>query len=503
MRIIREVTKSEFKEHLYNINIRDNSLYEELRNPNSIGIFQLNGKSASMLSNEVKPENFEETCAVLSLARPGPLEVAAPYYIERKKNNSSPYPQVVNDLLEQTHNTIIYQEQVMSIFNKIGGFSLEEANNIRGLMKKLGKAEKSQKDIDAWAVSVEKFKQGCMKNGIDRKMAEQLADDIVAFSGYSFNLSHAACYTYVAAMTLYLSVYFRKFFYAAELAYEVEKDTNLFGCVSAVRSQGFKILPPNINRSSIHLAPIGEDIIFGINDIKGVGEKAVVKIIDNKPYDSIFDFIIRTRGREVSSAVIKVLIKSGAFDDFTDNRKKTLMVFESFWEKKKSTKIEEKLKVIWDSILENFKQFDEIKTTNNDFIEYEKTCFGFNFFTSFFDDDIIAAFEKMKKSALIYKSFGEIEDGSRKVPIYINNLRTIIDKNGNKMAFVDMEDIYGIKKSVPIFASYWKYIGEQIKPGHKYLLNLFRSDTSGGLLFGVRKFGSTEGEIRRMVKRLP
>lgn len=132
MKIIKEVDKKELKTFLYDINIKDKLLYDELGNENSIGIFQLNGKTAASLNRDVKPKDFDETCAVLSLARPGPMEIAAPYFIERKNSNSSPYPEAVNDLLKQTHNTIVYQEQVMSIFNKIGGFSLEESNCLSG-----------------------------------------------------------------------------------------------------------------------------------------------------------------------------------------------------------------------------------------------------------------------------------------------------------------------------------------------------------------------------------
>jgi DNA polymerase-3 subunit alpha len=143
IKIIKEVSKKDLAEWLYTIDESDKNLYLELNNPDKIGIFQINGNTAERLCAEVEPENFDELVAINGLARPGPMEASAPFYVKRKHGEKSPYPDAVNEILKDSYNTILYQEQAMGIFHKIGGFTLVEADEVRGLMKKLGKAEKN------------------------------------------------------------------------------------------------------------------------------------------------------------------------------------------------------------------------------------------------------------------------------------------------------------------------------------------------------------------------
>jgi len=138
MRIIRKVTKQELKDHLYNLDINDPNIYTEANNDNSIGIFQLNGNLAHEIIKKIKPQNFDEINAVSAFARPGTSSFVE-QYVENREHHKSPYPKQVAALLTETQSIVLYQEQAMSIFNKIGGFTLEETDSIRGLMKKLGK----------------------------------------------------------------------------------------------------------------------------------------------------------------------------------------------------------------------------------------------------------------------------------------------------------------------------------------------------------------------------
>jgi len=419
------------------------------------------------------------------------------YDIEINKNKNFIYNGII------THNCL-YQEQIMEIFHKIGGFSLEAADQVRGLMKKLGKLDKDPEDVKLWNKTVKKFTKGAVNNGIPEAEAERIANDLVSFAGYSFNNSHSTSYTYIAVITLYLSVYFRKYFYSSVLTYEIERDKKVLEILQSIKQNDFKILPPDINKSDYHISPLKENaIIFGLQDIKYVGENAVRKIIENRPYESLFDFVMKTRSREVSSRVIDSLIKAGAFDKLINKeRKRAIQTFGQFWQHKGTTKIREKLENLWNKIETHNEKLPYFETTTQTIREYEKDIFGFIFFTSLFSEEKINMFKEMNKRGLIKYSFDDVSSASRKVPVELESVRVIKDKNGNEMAFVSISDIKGNKASIPVFASYWKYIKTYFLNDHLYLFNLYRDDR-GSILFGKKEYTISEHQILKMVKQIP
>lgn len=379
-------------------------------------------------------------------------------------------------------------------------------NCVRGLMKKLGKLDKDPSDVKKWDKVLKKFKSGAEKNGIGEKEAQNLADDLLKMSGYSFNLSHSTAYTYIAVMTLYLSVYFRKYFYSAVLEYEVDRDKYLVERLLTVKNHGFKIIPPHINKSKKAISPgEGNEIIFGLADVKNVGENAANKILEEQPFTDFFDYVIRTRSRQVTSATTKNLLKIGAFDELINGeRKKYLQAFTNFWDNKGNTKVAEKLELKWKEALKNASNIPFIETKESDLIEYEKEVMGFNFFTSPFTEKRMKALDVLHQRGIVYFDFDEVTPISKKLPVSINDLRIIKDKNGNEMAFVEMEDPKGMKASVPVFSSYWKVIGPKIlaAKGKIILVNVFR-DNNDKFLFGQKGFVSESSKILRMVKEMP
>jgi DNA polymerase-3 subunit alpha len=503
IKILREVTTQDLEQFIYNIDVKDPNLYMELQNSNKIGLFQINGKTAERLCDEVKPENFDELIAINALARPGPMEAAAPYYVERKRGAPSPYPEKVNEIIKDTHHTFIYQEQIMEAFHKIGGFTLEEANEVRGLMKKLGKLEKNPEDVKKWDKVVKRFIHGATRNGINDETAKKIAEDLTSFSGYSFNKSHATSYSYIAAITIYLSFYFRPYYYSSVLAYEVDREVYLFGRLCSVKEQGIRILPPEINLSHEHFFPNGDyEIRFGLNDIKYVSENPTKIILEHRPYRSLFEFIIKTRDRAVTSRVITALISVGAFDEIEKcGRVKLLTIFNSFWEQKKQIKIAEKLKQLWDECFKVANSLPGLETTKQKMIEFEKEYFGFKFFTSPFTDERIDLIKKLEEKRLIYSKLTEVREASRKVPVCLNSIRSFRDKNGNDMAFIEVEDIAGNRMSIPVFQSYYKYVKYLLVENELYLMNLYLDDRDK-VLFGKSGRMSDEFNIRRLIKKI-
>jgi len=506
MVIIKEVTKDEFKNFLYEgMSLEDKELYKEARSTDKIGIFQMVGGTASFMIEKIQPQNFEELNACNAFARPGTIDFAD-NYVENRDYKKSKYPKKVQEILSDTNQVILYQEQVMKVFNEIGGFTLEETNDVRGLMKKLGKLDKNPNDVKKWDKVLKKFKVGAEKNGIKEKEAQNLADDLLKMSGYSFNLSHSTAYTYIAIMTLYLSVYFRKFFYSAVLEYEVDRDKYLIERLTTVRNHGFKIIPPHINKSKRTISPGKEnEIIFGLQDVKNVGENAANKILEEQPFADFFDFIMRTRSRQVTSATIKNLIKIGAFDDLINKeRKKYLQAFNSFWEKKGTTKVLESLEIKWKECLKNASNIPFIDTRESDLIEYEKEVMGFNFFNTAFTDKRIKVVQTLHQKGILYFDFKEVSSVSKKIAVNINDIRILKDKNDNEMAFVELQDISGTKETIPVFSSYWKLIGSKIisSKGKIILINVFR-DERNKFLFGQKAYTNQSSQILRMVKEIP
>lgn len=509
MKIIKEVSKDDFRDFLYReMEINDPALYEEMNSGNSIGIFQMNGGTAERLVNEIHPDNFDELNACNAMARPGPIE-NAPTYVEGKKGVPSTYPKQMQEILSSTYNVPIFQEQIMEIFHKIGGFALAEADGVRGLMKKLGKADKDPEDLKKWDKTVKKFTKGAVANGISEREAERIANDLVSFAGYSFNLSHSSSYTYIAVMTLYLSVYFRKYFYSAVLEYEFDRDKQLFEVFQAIKSHGIKVLPPDVNVSKQHISPVPKkkEIVVGLNQIKYVGEKPSQHIIEHRPYKSLLDFIIKTVYEEkggVTSRVIDSLIKSGAFDKLIGgNRKLYQQVFNLFWNNRGNTKIQEKLEATFKKIeshTSNLPYYKNIK--QSELRALEKEIYGYPLFTSLFTDNRRKMFEKMYSTGLIAWNFDEIEGASKKVPVELESVRVIKDRRNNEMAFITVTDITGGKVSAPVFASYWQYVKEYFIPERLYLMNMYRDDKDS-ILFGQKQYITNEFKIRRMIKEIP
>jgi len=497
IKIIKEVTVKDLKKFLYKINLSDENLYREANNPNMIGVFQLTSDTSSKILKEVRPKNFDEICAISSLARPGTIEFV-PDYIKNKETGSSKYPEIISDLLKETHSVVLYQEQIMSIFNKIGGFSLDRTNYIRGLMKKLGKKEKKQEDVDAWNKEVEKFKEGARLKGLTDRESDEVADDLLRLSSYSFNKSHAVAYSYIGMMNLYLSYYFRKYYYSSVLSYEVDRDKSIGDVFKLVKEQGFIVNPPDVNNSDYKIFPTdaNRELVYGLIDIKGVGEKAIPSIIENRPYKDLFDFYIKTQGKGVNATVIKSLICSGAFDFYDKNRKKLLEVFIDFSEKKKSKKDPATLFSIFK---ECEKEKADVVTTNEDLIEYEKTFLGANIFTSLFNEKMNKVFLEMEEKSLIKTNLEKVTIGASRVPVIITRKHELNDKNGNPMCFIEFEDMHGNRDSVPIFSSYFKFL-EPFEVNCVYLISLYRKE--GKIMFGTSKYEDREEPIKRFVKKI-
>ena len=500
MKILQEnVSKQELKEFLYyGMSYEDKQLFQQV-NESQANIFQFSGNTASNMIQKAIPQNFDELTCLNALSRPG-SSFSFDDFVANGTEGSK-YPEAISKFLKDSHGCILFQEEIMKLVEDLSNGKIK-GNYARGLLKKLGKANKKQEDLDAWEKLVNTIKEEA-KSKLTSAEIDEFTQDLITLSAYSFNKSHAAAYTYVACETLYMSRYFKSYFWAASLTYDATKTEALKDSIKEAQKNGFKILPPDVNSSNLHFTPIsGNEIRFGLNEIKGVGEAPSLAIIENRNYESIIDFIIKTLGTKVNKKITLALIGGGAFDSLIPEgeRRKYLKITEDFYVKKKTIKTPEKLIKIWEEIVENH-EFDS-KTSPEEYMEMEKTYLSGSFFHGVFSDEMVAKIEKLKSLNKCYRDFNEIREedkSSAYVFVHVKDLRCHNQKNGKLMCFITAEDCNGEELTIPCFASYYEHIKDKLLTGF-YLMKVYPDD-NGGILFGSRNWITNPDTIRAMLIR--
>jgi len=303
------------------IPLDDKKTYQLLRDGQTTGVFQLESSGMRRYLRQLKPTEFEDIIAMVSLYRPGPMNWIPDYISGKHKTKETKYlhPKL-KPILEKTHGVVIYQEQVMQIARDLAGFTLGEADVLRKAVgKKIPKLLKEQKS---------KFITGCVANKIAKETAEKIFDFIEPFAGYGFNRAHAACYAQIAYQTAYLKANHPKAFMASLLTSDQDDIDRVAIEVQESRGMGIQVLPPDINESfstfTVVVDPETKKIFnhlrFGLLAIKNVGENISRKIIDerkeNGPYKNLEDFLRRVQTKDLNKKSLESLIKSGALDKF-------------------------------------------------------------------------------------------------------------------------------------------------------------------------------------------
>lgn len=501
MRILEEnVSKKELLDFLYyGMNYNDPNLYKQV-NDSTFNIFQFSGNTASDMIKGAHPKNFDELTAINALSRPGSSFSYSDFI--RNEDGESKYPQVVAQFLKDSHGCILFQEQIMKIVEFLTNGKVK-GNDARKLLKALGKANKKQEDIDKWNKIVETIKEES-KDKLSPSEIEMLASDLITLSSYSFNKSHAAAYTYMACNTLYMSYYFKNYFWAASLSYDATKLDVLKDSIKNANSVGIKILPPDVNKSNLHFTPTDEGITFGLNEIKGIGEEAAKTVIKNRPYTSLKDFLMKNiEEKSINKRISTALLGGGAFDSLfgKDERKNYLNILTEYYVKKKTKKDPEKLSKLWDEIKEEH-SIIKVTTTNDDYIELETKYLGGNFFHGEFSPEMLEKIEKLHAIGRCLRNFQEVRESnlaSAYCPVIMKKYRYHTQKNGEEMLFADCVDANGEEKSIPIFGSYFKFLKIKFFGESPYLLSLYPKGDE--IMFGSRNFIKSPDTIRAMMIR--
>lgn len=302
-----------------NLPLNDPAPYKILERGETAGIFQFESEGMKNLLKSALPDSFEDIIALLALYRPGPLGSGMDkVFVECKNGRKAieyPHPMCESELKE-TYGIILYQEQVMRLANKLAGFTLKEADNLR---KAMGK-----KKIDIMMKFKNKFIEGAVENGLQREKAEEIFDLMLKFAEYGFNKSHSAAYAYVSYQTAYLKAHYPEEFMAALMTCDIRNKDKIAYFREECRRMNIEVLPPHVNESTFDFRVLDGKIRYGLGGAKGVGAPAVKALVDARedkgPFKSFDDFIERIHFGKCGKTAIEALIQCGALDGLGANR---------------------------------------------------------------------------------------------------------------------------------------------------------------------------------------
>jgi DNA polymerase-3 subunit alpha len=302
----------------------DAQTYELMGRGDTLGVFQLDGGPMRQLLRQMQPDNFEDVSAVLALYRPGPMGADSHTNYAKRKTGKQAVDFIHPDLTEAltpilgtTYGLIVYQEQVMEIAQKLAGYTLGKADNLRRAMGK--------KDKEKLAKEFEGFEAGMVANGFSADAIKTLWDILVPFADYAFNKAHSAAYGVISYWTAYLKAHFPAEYMAALLTSTKDDKDKSAIYLGECRRMGIKVLPPDVNESQANFAPAGTDIRFGLTAVRNVGSNVVGGIVEARSekgaYTDFADFLDKVPLNACNKRVVDSLIKAGAFDSLGHRRR--------------------------------------------------------------------------------------------------------------------------------------------------------------------------------------
>ncbi|MCI1681179.1 MAG: DNA polymerase III subunit alpha [Bacteroides sp.] len=301
------------------ISISDPATYKLYSDGRTIGTFQFESAGMQKYLRELQPTTFEDLIAMNALYRPGPMDYI-PDFIDRKHGRKPieyDIP-IMEKYLKDTYGITVYQEQVMLLSRLLADFTRGESDALR---KAMGKKLRDKLDH-----MKPKFIEGGQKNGHDPKILEKIWADWEKFASYAFNKSHATCYSWVAYQTAFLKANYPAEYMAAVMSRSLSNITDITKLMDECKIMNIKVLGPDVNESNLKFTVNNEgNIRFGLGAVKGVGEGAVLNIMEerrkNGPYKGIFDFAQRVNLTACNKKNFECLALAGGFDSFPELRR--------------------------------------------------------------------------------------------------------------------------------------------------------------------------------------
>ena len=450
----------------------DAATFQMLAEGKTCGVFQLESAGMTAVAVGMRAQSIEEICAVIALYRPGPME-SIPRFIEGKKHPERvvyKHP-ALKEILDVTYGCPLYQEQVMMIFRKLGGYSMGRADIVRSaISKKKTEILRRERENFIYGNEAENI-PGCIKNGVDEATATALFEEVLDFGGYAFNKAHSAAYALVSYQTAYLKCHYPQEYMGALLSSVLGNAAKVAEYIGECKAMGIAVLPPDVNRSAEHFTVDGKDIRFGMGAIKNVSEKLISDIVlerkENGVFTSFADFCRRMAAHDFNSKTAEWLIKAGACDSFGLNRMQMLTMYESLisaanLERRNSIEGqlslfgEEEQREVDEPVIPDMKEYPK-----RELFAMEKEAMGL-YLSGHPADKYSAAFAKAKclpiREILGDDSAegettdepntllgGNIEYDNREVTLggVLTAVKQNITKSGQNMAFATIEDLSG------------------------------------------------------------
>ena len=328
----RLVRRSHPDFHTSQIPEDDPATFQMLSEGRTSGVFQMESAGMTGVCIGLKPQSIEDITAIIALYRPGPME-SIPRFIACKHNPEKvtyKHPALV-PILSNTYGCIVYQEQVIQIFQQLGGYSLGQADMVRRAMSK-----KKVKDIERERETFlhgdpARSIAGCAANGIPEAVAQSIYDEIYDFANYAFNKAHAVCYAVVAYQTAWFKCHHPKEYMAALLTSVLDSSDKVAEYIAECKARHISLLPPDINESEADFTVSEGGIRFGLVALKGVGRSVINSLLEERskggPFTDFMDFCDRMFDHDLNRRVLESLIKSGAFDRMGCKRSQLMEVF--------------------------------------------------------------------------------------------------------------------------------------------------------------------------------
>ncbi|MEX1063594.1 MAG: DNA polymerase III subunit alpha [Balneolaceae bacterium] len=320
--VIEMVKENHGKEfNLDDIPLDDAKTFELCQEGSTVGTFQFESDGMRKYLKQLKPTDINDLIAMNALYRPGPMQFI-PDYIRRKHGRESvSYPhEDLRKILEPTYGIMIYQEQIMMVAQKMGGYTLGEADVLRRIMGK--------KQPELLPPEEDKFMRQAVEKGYDKEIAKDVFNKMALFAGYGFNKSHSAAYSVVAYHTMFFKANYGEEFLAAVLSHNMSDIKKVSFFIEECQRMGIQVDPPNINTAEARFSVKEGRIQYGMSAIKGVGSNAIGQIVaereENGFFTSVFDFSARVDTRICNRRTIESLAQAGAFDSLHANRAQLL-----------------------------------------------------------------------------------------------------------------------------------------------------------------------------------
>ncbi len=442
------------------VSMEDEATYEMLGRGSTMGVFQLESAGITNVVTGLRPQSIEDITAVVALYRPGPMQ-SIPRYIECRHHPEKvtyKHP-LLEPILKVTYGCMIYQEQVMQVFQSLAGYSLGKADMVRRAMSKKKMKELEKERITFIHGDPAQGIDGAVGRGVPESVAASLFDEIMDFANYAFNKAHAVCYAVVSYRTAYLKWHYPREYMAALLTSVLDVSDKVSEYIQTAREMGIRVLPPDVNESYDGFSVSGEDIRFGLAAVKGVGRSFMKQLVgereQNGEFSSFQDFCERMYDRELNRRALESLIKAGSFDSMGYRRSQLLQianpVIDAIAQNRKKN-IEGQMDLFGmgnDAVQDTKIALPEIpEVSKRELLAMEKETTGL--YLSGHPMDEYRALSRRAEAAPIRQIIDDLS-GESGTPIYkdgmtvrlacvITNVRLKSTKNGSMMAYITVED---------------------------------------------------------------